>query len=138
MANDRRVLIIEPAGNLWGSERVLLDFLQHTFQCGWQIGVCCPPNSPIISRLSLVPVRIFPQFIAELHLQARAYRLLAAIKLLWVAIRFRPALIYVNQAGASRIALFVGRRLRIPVVAHVRLVEDVAYVQSLPARPSEL
>lgn len=134
----RRVLIVEPAGNLWGSERVLLDFLCQTTNSTWQIAVCCPANTPIIPSLSRLGIRVFPAFIANLHLRPRAYRLLAAIRLLFVAARFRARLIYVNQAGATRIALFVGRLLRIPVVTHVRLLEDVEYIRSLGARATAL
>jgi glycosyltransferase involved in cell wall biosynthesis len=62
----------------------------------------------------------------------------AAARLLVAALRFSPRLLYVNQAGATRIALLVGRMLRIPVMTHVRLAEDAGYVQSLGAGAREL
>ena len=128
-----RVLIVEPSGNLWGSERVLLDFLSVASKSSWEIAVCCPPGTQIIEPLSQLPVKIFPNFRANLHLQKRRQRLQAMLGLLRAAVSFRPSLIYVNQAGATRIALFVGRLLRIPVITHVRLAEDVQYVLSLHA-----
>jgi len=137
-SKDRRVLILEPAGNLWGSERVLLDFLRQARGSNWQIAVCCPPDTPIIAALSRLRITVFPSFIANLHLRSRGYRLLAALRLLYCAARFRAGLIYVNQAGATRIALFAGRLLGIPIVTHVRLVEDVSYVSALKARAPAL
>lgn len=133
-----RVLILEPSGNLWGSERVLLDFLRAASASKWQIGVCCPPNTPILDPLGALPVEVLPTFRANLHLQGRAQRAGATWDLLRTARRFRPAVIYVNQAGATRIALAVGRVLRVPVVTHVRLLEDVAYITSLRASAQAL
>lgn len=131
--SQQRALILEPSGNLWGSERVLLDFLQVAAQSSWQIAVCCPPRTPILESLGALKVEVFPTFTANLHLQGRKQRFGALVNLLRAARKFRPNLIYVNQAGATRIALAVGRMLRIPVVTHVRLAEDVEYVTSLGA-----
>jgi glycosyltransferase involved in cell wall biosynthesis len=137
-SDSRRVLILEPSGNLWGSERVLLDFLRAASTSAWQIGVCCPPNTPILEPLGALSVEVSPTFRANLHLQSRAQRMRATWNLLRTARHFRPALIYVNQAGATRIALAVGRILRVPVMTHVRLLEDVAYVASLRASAQTL
>lgn len=133
-----RALILEPAGNLWGSERVLLDFLAAVAGSPWQIAVCCPPDTPIVDRLAALPVTVYPAFVARLHHKGKAHRLRAAAGLLVAALRFRPHLLYVNQAGATRIALLVARVLRIPVIAHVRLTEEAAYVQALDASVAEL
>lgn len=43
------------------------------------------------------------------------------LQLLWVAVRFQPALIHVNNEPLSnRAAILVGKLLRVPVVCHVR------------------
>ena len=43
------------------------------------------------------------------------------LQLLWVAVRFQPALIHVNNEPlCNRAAILVGRLLRVPVVCHVR------------------
>lgn len=133
-----RALVVEPAGNLWGSERALLDFLDSAASSPWQIAVCCPPNTPIVERLATLPVAVFPSFVAALHRKSRLHRLWAAGGLLAAALRHRPNLLHVNQAGATRIALVVGRVLRIPVCAHVRLAEDVAYLKSLKSSADAL
>lgn len=133
-----RALVVEPAGNLWGSERVLLDFLGSVSGSDWRIAVCFPPGTPIVKRLSHLPMVMYPVFIAGLHRRSRIHRLRAAVGLLKAALQFQPQLLYVNQAGATRIALLVGRLLRIPVITHVRLVEDARYVESLGASQEEL
>lgn len=136
--SELRALVVEPAGNLWGSERVLLDFLGSIAGSPWEIGVCCPPNTPILERLVELPIEIYPAFVAGLHRKSKFNRLHAAAGLLVAALRFRPRLLYVNQAGATRIAVLVGRLLKIPVIAHVRLAEDAGYLQSLDADVDEL
>lgn len=135
---QKRVLILEPAGNLWGSERFLLDFLKSAPTSSWEIGVCCPPKSLIIESLAALPVKVFPNFISHLHEGGRGQRLKAALNLLKTALAFKPQVIFVNQAGATRIALFVGRLLRIPVITHVQLAEDVDYVMALQASARNL
>jgi glycosyltransferase involved in cell wall biosynthesis len=133
-----RALVVEPAGNLWGSERALLDLLGSVAGSPWQIAVCCPPNTPIVERLAKLPVLVYPSFVAGLHRKSRFQRLWAVAGLLAAALRCQPNLLHVNQAGATRIALAVGRVLRIPVVAHVRLAEDVSYLESLGAAADAL
>jgi glycosyltransferase involved in cell wall biosynthesis len=126
-------MALDPAGNLWGSERVLLDFLGSELTRRHEVALCCPPNTPLGERARAVGTRVFPSFRANLHQRGRPARIMAMVGLLWACLRHRSDLIYVNQAGASRIALAVGRLLRIPVVPHVRLREDVEYLEALNA-----
>lgn len=133
-----RVLVVEPAGLLWGSERALLDALAALPREQVELAVCLPPRSPLAARLASLGVRGFPHFVDRLHQRARLWRGVAALGLLQAGLRFRPDVIHVNQAGASRIALAVGRALGCPVVAHVRLAEDVAYLEALGPSPRRL
>jgi glycosyltransferase involved in cell wall biosynthesis len=133
-----RALVVEPAGNLWGSERALLDFLGSVAGSPWQIAVCCPPTKPIVERLAGLPVAVFPTFVSNLHRKSKLQRLRATAGLLAAGLRHRPQLLHVNQAGATRIAMMVGRVLHIPVIAHVRLAEDVAYLKSLECSANDL
>lgn len=135
---QRRVLIVEPSGNLWGSELVLLDLLSVIPDPRWKIAVCCPPNTPILEQLASVPVQVFPSYNANLHLKSRLARLNCLFALIRLALHFRPDMLYVNQAGATRIALWAGKLLGIPVISHVRLAEDVQYVSSLRASSTTL
>ena len=70
-----RVLVIEPAGNLWGSERALLDVVDRMPA---EVGVCCPPGRPIIAELDRRSIRVLPYFIYGLHEKGRWTRLMAA------------------------------------------------------------
>lgn len=133
MADSMRIMALDPAGNLWGSERVLLDFLGARATAGHCVALCCPPNSPLAGKVQRTGIRVFPSFQANLHNRGKGARLWAMLGLLGACIRHRSQLIYVNQAGASRIAVAVGGLLRLPVVPHVRLREDVEYIESLNA-----
>ena len=126
-----RVLVLESSGNLWGSERALLDLIDGLPRNGIELAVCCPPDRPLQPELMRRKLRIYPTFVYALHEQGKLARLLAAFGLLRACFRFRPDLIYVNQAGATRIAGIVSRLMRIPVITHVRIFEDAAYLASL-------
>jgi glycosyltransferase involved in cell wall biosynthesis len=127
-----RILIIEPAGGLRGSERALLDLIDAA--AGLQIGVCCPPAAPLIAELRRRGVPVLPHFVAGLHLTSRWRRVLAAFGVLWACLRFRPQLIHLNQSGAYKTALPAAALLNLPIVGHVRLFEDARYLAR--ARPS--
>lgn len=133
-----RVLIVEPSGKLWGSERVLIDFLDYVDYSTIEVLVCCPPRSPIVKILRQQPIEVSTIFEANLHQRGKAARLRTTARLLAVAHQYRPDLIYVNQAGATRISLFIARILHIPVVTHVRIAEDVAYVSGLKSKQRDL
>lgn len=128
-----RIMILDPAGNLWGSERVLLDFLGSDSVKSRSIALCCPPDSPLASAAKQLGINVYPFFVANLHEKGKFSRLRAAMGLFIACKQYHADVVYVNQAGASRIALFVGRLLKIPVVPHVRLLEDVKYIEGLHA-----
>jgi glycosyltransferase involved in cell wall biosynthesis len=131
-----RVLVIEAAGNLWGSERVLLDMLAN--RKGSEYAVCCPPNTPIISELEKLGVTVLPFFIANLHQKSKWQRAKAVVGVLRACRRFRPQVVYLNQSGCYRIAALACRLFGIPMVAHVRIVEDAAYLAGCRPDPVRL
>lgn len=133
MKTQSRIMVLDPAGNLWGSERVLLDFLGSDSAQKRSIALCCPPGTPLASAAKQMGIIVYPTFLVDLHEKGKFSRLRAAIGLLKACKQYRADVIYVNQAGASRIALFVGRLLNIPVIPHVRLLEDVKYIEGLNA-----
>ncbi len=138
MVTQARIIVLDPAGNMWGSERVLLDFLGSRIVGGRKVGLCCPPDTLLASAAKSTGVAVYPFFKAKLHEKGKLLRFIAAIGLYKACKQFQADIIYVNQAGASRIALFVGRLLKIPVIPHVRLLEDVRYIESLNASPKAL
>ena len=131
-----RVLIVEPAGNLWGSERALLDVLAGRPQAAF--AVCCPPATPIVAELNKLSIPLLPFFVAGLHLKSRWARLRAALGVLRACLRFRPDVIHLNQAGCYRVAMLAAMLLRLPIVAHVRLFEDAGYLARCAARRGRL
>lgn len=138
MKAQSKILVLDPAGNMWGSERVLLDFLGSDSAQKRNIALCCPPDTPLASAAKQIGIPVYPFFIADLHEKGKFSRLRAAIGLYKACNQYKADVIYVNQAGASRIALLVGRLLKIPFIPHVRLLEDVRYIESLHATPREM
>jgi glycosyltransferase involved in cell wall biosynthesis len=132
----KRVLVIEPSGNLWGSERALLDLLDSLQ--GFKVAVCCPPQVPLNIELEKRGIRIFPYYIYGLHKKSRLDRLLAATGVLRACLRFQPDLIYLNQCGAYRTVLSAATLLNVPIVAHIRLFEDAAYLARKSPSPHRL
>ena len=132
----QRVLSLDPAGLLWGSERALLDFIGEI--PGFEPACCCPPGTALIEKLQARSVRCFPIFEANLHLRGTGARVVALWGLLRALWAYRPDVFHINQAGATRIALLACRICRIPCVVHVRLQEDVAYLNRLKPSPKYL
>ena len=131
MAMNAKIMVLDPAGNMWGSERVLLDFLGSDIIRGRGVGLCCPPRTPLLDAANKLGIKVYPFFVANLHKAGKIARLKAAIGLFKACQGYQAEVIYVNQAGATRIALLVGRLLKIPVIPHVRLLEDVRYIENL-------
>lgn len=131
-----RVLIIEPAGNLWGSERALLDFIARMPSI--EVAVCCPPHVPLISEFKKLSVHTLPYFVAGLHKKSRLGRLLGTIGVIRACFQFRPHVLYLNQGGCYRVALPAAILFNLAIIAHVRIFEDVAYFSTLHLNPRRL
>ena len=131
MTRNLKIMVLDPAGNMWGSERVLLDFLGSDVVRNKNIGLCCPPNTPLADAANKLGISIYPFFKANLHKTGKLMRLRAAIGLLKACYHHQADIVYVNQAGATRVALLVCRLLKIPTIPHVRLLEDVRYIENL-------
>jgi glycosyltransferase involved in cell wall biosynthesis len=131
-----RVLIIEPAGGLWGSERALLDLIEAAPDL--EVAVCCPPGTPLVTELSRLDVRVFPWFVERLHEKSRWRRAHAALGMLRACLAFRPDVIHINQSGAFRVALPAAVLTGLPIVCHVRIFEDAAYLAACRPDPRRL
>jgi glycosyltransferase involved in cell wall biosynthesis len=131
-----RALVVEAAGNMWGSERALLDLL-----AGMPAGaaaVCCPPDRQLNAELEKYAIRMFPYYVDELHEKSKWHRGLAALGVLRACLEFEPDTIYLNQSGAYKVGLPAAALLNIPIVAHIRIFEDVAYLARQRPNPSRL
>ncbi len=133
---SRRILIIEPAGGLWGSERALLDLIDAAPEL--EFAVCCPPATPLIAELERRGVRVLPYLIERLHEKSRWHRLLAALGVIWACIVYRPAIIHLNQSGVYRLCLPAARLLGLGIVCHVRIFEDAAFLADCRPNHGEL
>lgn len=131
-----RVLTIEPAGNLWGSERALLDFVRWLPEM--EIAVCCPPGQPLIPKLEKCSIRVYPYFGYALHEKGRWRRMAAAFGVARACFEFRPDIIHLNQAGCYRVALPAATLFNLPIVAHVRIFEDAVYLANRAAESRKL
>ena len=131
-----RILAIDPAGGLWGSERALLDLIASA--SALQFAVCCPPHTPLCAELQRRGIPVFPWFVEWLHEKPRWRRAQAALGVLRACLAFRPDAIHLNQTGAWRVALPASTLLRLPLIAHVRIFEDVAYLAERRPSPSQL
>lgn len=121
-----RVLVIEPAGNLWGSERALLDLLDYSPEL--EVAVCLPPGRLLNAELERRGILMLPYYIYALHEKTKLHRLWAAFGVLLACLKFKPDVIYLNQSGAYKVVLPAAFLLRLPMVAHIRIFEDVAYI----------
>lgn len=120
------MLSIEPAGELWGSERALMDLFGGLR--GVECAVCCPPDKPLVAVLAERKIPCFPYFRAHLERRSRAQWAMAAMGVMRACLAFRPDVLHVNQAGAYRTCLPAARLLGLPIVCHVRLFEDIPYL----------
>lgn len=121
-----RTLIIEPAGQLWGSERALLNWIA-VFPCD-QIKICCPAGTPLHQELKRLGFVSAPYLGTNLHNKSKWHRLKSAWGIFRACLEFHPEVIYLNQCGIIRIAIPAAICLKIPIVGHVRLFEEVGYL----------
>jgi len=134
-----RVLVIEAAGNLWGSERALLDLLDGLGRLGpTKVAVCMPPSMPLEAELRNRDIPVYPYFIYALHQRSKWRRVQAAVGVLRACLAFRPGTIYLNQAGAYRVVRPAAFLCRLGIVAHVRIFEDAIYLAGCAPNPSRL
>lgn len=127
----KKVFIVEPSGNLWGSERALLDLCEGLKKSHWKFAMCCPPKTPIIEKAESLCEYIYPTFIPNLHKKGKLQRIVAVFNLCKAIIKYKPDLIYVNQAGAIKVALIAAYFCNLNVIVHTRLIEDVEYLKSI-------
>jgi glycosyltransferase involved in cell wall biosynthesis len=131
-----RALVIEGSGNLWGSERALLDLL--SCMPALEIAVCCPPDRPLSGELANQRILTLPYHVYNLHKKTRWHRLGAAIGVLRACLEFRPHVIYLNQSGSYKVVLPAATLLNLPMVAHIRLFEDACYLARQIPSPRRL
>jgi glycosyltransferase involved in cell wall biosynthesis len=127
-----RVLVIEPAGLLGGSERALIDLLAHVDQTQFDLTVVCPPDSPFGAELDRIGVNKIEAPLQLLHLRGRVARIRAVLSIAAAVRQFAPHVVHVNQSGILRIALLGCLLNRTPVICHVRMLQDARQLRDRP------
>jgi glycosyltransferase involved in cell wall biosynthesis len=131
-----RALVIEASGNLWGSERSLLDLLRGTPNL--EVAVCCPPETKLKGELEKLRIRTLPYYVYGLHEKSKWQRLRAAMGVLRACLEFKPDVIHLNQSGSYKVTLPAATLLNLPIVAHIRIFEDAAYLANQHPNPRRL
>jgi glycosyltransferase involved in cell wall biosynthesis len=128
----KKILIVEPSGLLWGSERALLDLLKAVDGRRYELVVACPPSSALAGEFRSLGARVIEGDIGMLHRRGRIARVKS---LLWLARLIRaeaPDVIHVNEAGLSALVARARTGTSVPVITHVRLFEDAIAIANAP------
>ena len=129
-----RVLIVDPSGLLWGSERALLDLISHVDRSRFEIIVATPLDTELRPRLDALDVKVVRGDIGMLHRRGRVTRAKATGWLAMIIHRYEPRVIHVNEAGLTPLVVAARLAGTPPVVAHVRLWDDAVVMAGRPAR----
>ena len=127
-----RLLVIEPGLRLWGSERALLATVPDLVAANKAVVVMTPHDAELITPLLELGVTIEPAAIGNLHRSGRIARLRAAIAIIRACRRHRIEKIYLNQAGLCRIVERISALMCLPLIIHIRLIEDIERCAKLP------
>lgn len=131
--NNMRLLVIEPGMKLWGSEKAFLSTLPELIKASDSLVVTAPLGSELIGELPSAGVVFEPSPIGGLHKTKIIPRILAILYLIKLCLKHKVDKIYLNQAGLCRIVHLLARLLRLPIVVHVRLIEDIPRCSKLMA-----
>lgn len=123
--------IFDPFGNLYGSERSMLDLLRALPRAEVAPVVYCPRGADWLPELRSLGIRYYDWFERDLHKASRASRMLALAKFMAFAVRERLDVIHLNQVGVAPYALVAADVLRLPVVLHSRWHEDACSIAAL-------
>jgi glycosyltransferase involved in cell wall biosynthesis len=125
-----RVAIFEPFGNLYGSERSMLDLLNSLPPKAIKPIVYCPKNAPWLAEIEKSNVSYSDWFELDLHKKSRLRRVVALLKFLIFLVKERIDVMHVNQLGAAAYGLAAGALLGLPLVVHSRWHEDAEAINS--------
>ena len=136
----RRVLYIDPAGQLWGSEQSLILLLKHIDRHQFHPSLCLPPQSLLGKKANEMNISCFPYFRDNLHCSPSYSfkKMVATFGLFRAAYTVKPDLVHLNQAGAIRCVLFLRKFFPCPLVVHVRLAEDAPLIAKRIGRSTKI
>lgn len=123
--------VIDPSGNLYGSELCLLDILYGIDFGRFKSVVYLPQGAHFSAALHNAGIEHHELLLSQGVQQTRQRKLTSYIALAVCLARQKPDLLYVNEAGIIRPMLMIARLLRRPVLCQVQTLEDARWVSSL-------
>ena len=127
-----KISIIEPAGELYGSELCLLDILQGLDPTLYDVEVVIPRGRPFAKRLEEAGILCYSWLTPMGHQRAKFCKVADYLKLAHHWRSHRPDLIYINQGGILLPIAKIARWLKLPVVCQVQTLEDARRVSHIP------
>jgi glycosyltransferase involved in cell wall biosynthesis len=125
-----KVAVIEPSGNLYGSEFVLLDILKNLDTIRFDVKVFLPKSSLFSTVLSANKIELSE--VLPSAKSKRIYKIYDYLVFSLALIRFKPDVIFINQAGILRpIQMINSLFIRVKIVCEVSTLEDAYWVNSL-------
>jgi len=117
MSHRTTVLIVSPSGNLYGSERVLYDYLAHTRH---DVNVAVPSGSSFHALLKVNQGRY-----GILPFDLRFLKWFYA-KVFWDLLIRKYSSVYLNEGGHVRYMKLLAQIFpNIPFIIHIRIMDDV-------------
>ncbi|MFA5190449.1 MAG: glycosyltransferase [Verrucomicrobiia bacterium] len=126
-----RVSVVEPSGNLYGSELALLDLLEGLDPARLRLEVILPHGKPFAAKLSGLGVANFCLLPPDMLHRSKVSKVWNYAQLAWHWWHSKPDLVYVNQGGILRPVSAIARRLRLPMLCQLQTIEDAQWVSSL-------
>lgn len=126
-----RISVVEPSGNLYGSEYCLLDILESLNLKVFQPEVILPINSSFSKHLIKIEIPCIEILQKEAHRHSCFRKIFSYLKMATHWLKTRPDLIYINQGGILRPVVFLGKRLNIPIICQIQTLEDAQWVSSV-------
>ncbi len=123
--------VVEPSGQLYGSEFALLDVLGGLSAPSFNIEIVLPRGGPFSARLGEAGIPFVELLPSGMGDCSRLNKLLGYWHLMTRWRQRRPDLIYINQGGILRPIARLARWLRIPVLCQVQTLADAEWVGSL-------
>lgn len=120
----KKILVIEPSGNLWGSEMVLLDIMRNVDLKKFSFSVVLPPKSLFTEVLHTQGI----EAVEILDISNPLRKLTSYLKIHGLIRKTKPDLIFINQAGIQKVFSYMGLLNKIPMVSEVSTLEDAFLV----------
>lgn len=133
-----KISVVEPSGQLYGSELALLDIIERLNRSKFQVEVILPRNASFDAPLRKAGVPSFHFLPARIQHSSRWNKSWSYLRVAWHWKQQRPNLIYVNQGGILRPVAEIARRLKLPILCQVQTLEDAKWVSNLTQCQTEV